>query len=102
MLASAGTTLPSNGESGSCSQRAHQGTNRVPSIDVQPGVENSPAAQTSLCAYLTVIALPGVGLNGAFGWWWADPAAALVMVPIIGKEGVEGLRGDAECECHAP
>jgi divalent metal cation (Fe/Co/Zn/Cd) transporter len=60
------------------------------------------AAQTSLCAYLSVIALAGVGLNAAFGWWWADPAAALAMVPIIGKEGIEGLRGEAECECHPP
>lgn len=60
------------------------------------------AAQTSLCAYLSVIALAGVGLNAAFGWWWADPVAALAMVPIIGKEGVEGLRGEAECGCHAP
>jgi divalent metal cation (Fe/Co/Zn/Cd) transporter len=60
------------------------------------------AAQTSLCAYLSVIALAGVGLNAAFGWWWADPAAALAMVPIIGKEGVEGLRGEAECGCDAP
>jgi divalent metal cation (Fe/Co/Zn/Cd) transporter len=60
------------------------------------------AAQTSLCAYLSVIALAGVGLNAAFGWWWADPAAALAMVPIIGKEGMEGLRGETECECGAP
>ena len=60
------------------------------------------AAQTSLCAYLSVIALAGVGLNAVFGWWWADPMAALAMVPIIRKEGVEGLRGEAECECHAP
>jgi divalent metal cation (Fe/Co/Zn/Cd) transporter len=60
------------------------------------------AAQTSLCAYLSVIALGGVGLNAAFGWWWADPAAALGMVPIICKEGMEGLRGEAECEYHAP
>ena len=60
------------------------------------------AAQTSLCAYLSVIALAGVGLNAAFGWWWADPAAALAMVPIIGKEGIEGLRGEVECECDTP
>jgi divalent metal cation (Fe/Co/Zn/Cd) transporter len=60
------------------------------------------AAQTSLCAYLSVIALAGVGLNAAFGWWWADPAAGLVMVPIIGREGIEGLRGEAECECRTP
>lgn len=59
------------------------------------------AAQTSLCAYLSVIALAGVGLNALLGWWWADPVAALVMVPIIAKEGVEGLRGEADSDCHA-
>jgi divalent metal cation (Fe/Co/Zn/Cd) transporter len=56
------------------------------------------ATQTSLCAYLSAIALAGVALNAAFGWWWADPVAALVMTPIIAKEGLEGLakRPDAE------
>lgn len=58
------------------------------------------AAQTSLCAYLSVIALAGVGLNAALSWWWADPVAALVMVPIIAKEGIEGLRGESDCDCH--
>lgn len=56
------------------------------------------AKQTSLCAYLSVIALTGVALNSLFGLWWADPVAALVMVPIIAKEGIEGLRGEAHCE----
>jgi divalent metal cation (Fe/Co/Zn/Cd) transporter len=60
------------------------------------------AAQTSLCAYLSVIALAGVALNATLGWWWADPAAALAMVPVIGKEGLEGLQDHAECECHTP
>jgi divalent metal cation (Fe/Co/Zn/Cd) transporter len=55
------------------------------------------AVQTSLCAYLSVIALAGVALNMMLGWWWADPVAALAMVPIIAKEGVEGLRGETEC-----
>ena len=50
------------------------------------------AKQTSLCAYLSVIALAGVGLNALVGWWWADPVAALAMVPIIAREGVHGLR----------
>ena len=60
----------------------------------------SEAAQTSLCAYLSVIALAGVGLNAMLGWWWADPIAALAMVPIIVKEGVEGLRADpAHADC---
>jgi len=58
------------------------------------------AAQTSLCAYLSVIGLAGVGLNAAFGWWWADPIAALGMVPIIAMEGLEGVRGEPACDCH--
>jgi hypothetical protein len=41
-----------------------------------------------------VIGLAGVALNAAFAWWWADyPAAALIMVPIIAAEGLEGVRG---------
>ena len=55
------------------------------------------ATQTSLCAYLSVIALVGVALNTLLGWWWADPVAALAMVPIIVKEGLEGLRGETAC-----
>jgi divalent metal cation (Fe/Co/Zn/Cd) transporter len=50
------------------------------------------AKQTSLCAYLSVIALAGVGLNTLLGWWWADPVAAMGMVPIITIEGLEGVR----------
>ena len=59
------------------------------------------AMQTSLCAFLSVIALAGVALNTALGWWWADPAAALAMVPIITREGIEGVRGASQCadEC---
>jgi divalent metal cation (Fe/Co/Zn/Cd) transporter len=54
----------------------------------------SEATQTSLCAYLSAIALAGVALNTALGWWWADPIAALVMVPIIVREGIEGVRAE--------
>jgi divalent metal cation (Fe/Co/Zn/Cd) transporter len=50
--------------------------------------------QTNICAYLSVILLAGLILNAFFGWWWADPVAALVMIPIIVKEGIEGLRGE--------
>jgi divalent metal cation (Fe/Co/Zn/Cd) transporter len=56
------------------------------------------AQQTSLCAYLSVIALAGVGLNALFGWWWADPVAALGMVPVIVKEGLDGVRGRECCD----
>ena len=62
---------------------------------------HADAAQTSLCAYLSAIVLIGLVLNAVFGWWWADPAAALLMTPIIVKEGVEGLRGKDTCDdCH--
>ena len=55
------------------------------------------ATQTSLCAYLSVIALIGVALNAFVGWWWCDPVAALTMVPIIAKEGLESVRGEDHC-----
>jgi divalent metal cation (Fe/Co/Zn/Cd) transporter len=57
------------------------------------------AMQTSICAYLSVIALGGVALNTFVGWWWADPVAALAMVPIIAKEGLEGFGAEADCHC---
>ena len=56
--------------------------------------------QTDLCAYLSAILLGGLILNAIFGWWWADPVAALIMVPIIAKEGVEALRGKTCDDCH--
>jgi divalent metal cation (Fe/Co/Zn/Cd) transporter len=57
------------------------------------------ATQTSICAYLSVIALAGVALNTFAGLWWADPVAALAMVPIIAKEGLEGFGAEAACHC---
>jgi divalent metal cation (Fe/Co/Zn/Cd) transporter len=57
----------------------------------------SEAQQTQLCTYLSGILLGGLALNALLGWWWADPVAALIMVPIIGREGVEALRGRDDC-----
>ena len=61
-------------------------------IEMQSSALEAEAIQTSLCAYLSVIALGGVGLNTLVGWWWADPVSALAMVPIIAREGVHGIR----------
>jgi divalent metal cation (Fe/Co/Zn/Cd) transporter len=61
------------------------------------GALEADAMQTSLCAYLSIIALAGVALNAFAGWWWADPVAALAMVPIIVKEGLEGVRRETLC-----
>lgn len=60
----------------------------------------SDSRQTSLCAYLSAILLGGLLLNALLGWWWADPVAALVMVPIIANEGREALRGETCDDCH--
>jgi len=56
------------------------------------------AYETIACAWLSLTTLVGLALNASFGWWWADPLAALVLVPLIVREGLEGLRGD-ECGC---
>lgn len=61
---------------------------------------HADAKQTEFCTYLSAILLGGLLLNALFGFWWADPMAAVVMVPIIAKEGVEGLRGKACNDCR--
>ena len=60
---------------------------------------HADAKQTEFCTYLSAILLGGLVMNATFGLWWADPAAALVMVPIIGKEGIEGLQAKGCQEC---
>jgi divalent metal cation (Fe/Co/Zn/Cd) transporter len=69
---------------------------------VQSGALRSESRQTSLCGYLSAILLGGLGLNIALGWWWADPLAALAMVPIMVHEGIEGLHDRSTCadDCH--
>ena len=56
------------------------------------------AKETLACAYLSFALLVGLVANAIAGWWWADPTAALLMVPWLGKEGLEGLRGDERCD----
>lgn len=56
--------------------------------------------QTDICAYLSAILLGGLILNALFGFWWADPIAALVMMPIIAKEGFEAVQGKTCDDCH--
>jgi cation diffusion facilitator family transporter len=49
------------------------------------------SVETWVCAYLSVALLAAVGLNAAFGWWWADPVGALAMLPVILWQGWETL-----------
>lgn len=55
------------------------------------------AKETIACSYLSFCLLLGLTANAAFGWWWADPAAALLMVPWLIREGKEGLEGGCGC-----
>ncbi len=69
---------------------------------LQSGALTAEARQTDFCFYLSVILLAGLLLNALLGWWWADPVAALAMVPILGTEGITALRGRTPCADCAP
>lgn len=56
---------------------------------------SSEADQTSLCALLSAVLLVGLGLNAAFGWWWADPVAGLAIAVLAAVEGARTWRADA-------
>src|SRR6266536_2288755 len=56
------------------------------------------ASQTTVCAYLSVALLIGLLANAIAGWWWADPAAALVVAAVALREGRESWRGEVCCE----
>lgn len=58
------------------------------------------AKETLACAWLSVALLLGLGLNALFGFWWADPAAGLIIVFFLVREGLEMVRGECGCcEC---
>jgi hypothetical protein len=58
----------------------------------------SESRQTMLCAYLSGALLVGLLANAAFGWWWADPAVALVIAAVAAREARDAWRGDP-CGC---
>ena len=66
--------------------------------ELNSGAMRADSRQSDFCAYLSASLLAGLLLNAVLGWWWADPVAALVMVPLIAREGVEGLRGERCCD----
>ncbi len=71
--------------------------------DLHSHAMEADARQTDICTYLSAILLGGLLLNALFGWWWADPVAALVMIPIIVREGIHAVQGKScsgEGDCH--
>ena len=71
----------------------------------QVGVElgtrsiTTDSQQTMACVYLSAIVLVGLSLNALFGWWWADPVAALAVVAFLVNEGREALEADHVDDC---
>ncbi len=60
------------------------------------------ARETLACSYLSLTLLLGLAAHAAWGWRWADPVAALAMVPWLVREGLEGLRGESCGDCDEP
>jgi divalent metal cation (Fe/Co/Zn/Cd) transporter len=70
---------------------------RLVALQLRSGALVAEAKQTMICTYLSALLLVGLVLNALAGWWWADPVAALAMMPLIAWEGIEGLRGHSAC-----
>ena len=73
---------------------------RRAATNLQSYALHADSHQSDICAYLAVILLGGLGLNALFGWWWADPLAALCMAPIILREGIGSLRCEPCTHVH--
>lgn len=59
----------------------------------------SEGNQNMICAYLSVALLVGLGANALLGWWWADPAAAVVIAVVAVREGRDAWRSESACGC---
>jgi divalent metal cation (Fe/Co/Zn/Cd) transporter len=71
---------------------------RRAALHLESRAMESDAFQTTACMWLSLVTLAGIALNATLGWWWADPAAALVMTYFLVQEGREAWRGQ-ECSC---
>ncbi len=76
---------------------------RVIATGIDSSALRGDAACSITCAYMAGALLVGLGLNAAFGWWWADPIAALVLLYWLGgeaREAIQGARsGHGACSC---
>ena len=67
-------------------------------LELKSAATVSEAEQNQICAYLSIALLVGLLANALVGWWWADPAAALVIAGVAAREGWESWKGES-CEC---
>jgi len=70
-------------------------------LKTSSGSLKADAVQSSMCAYMAWIALGGLILNAVFKVSWADPAAALLLVPIVVREGWEGMQVRSCADCNS-
>jgi len=54
------------------------------------------AYESLICDIQDLVILAGLGMNILFGWWWADPIMAMVLIPFLIKEGLESFREEQE------
>ncbi|MBX9686285.1 MAG: cation transporter [Candidatus Obscuribacterales bacterium] len=67
---------------------------------INSGSLRADAIETIACTWLSATTLLGLSLNALFSWTWADPLAALLIVPLVVKEGIEALKGEHCCGCE--
>ena len=60
------------------------------------------SSQTWLCTSLSAVLLVGLAANAALDWWWADPAAGLVIAAVAVREGMSTWRGETCCDSPLP
>jgi divalent metal cation (Fe/Co/Zn/Cd) transporter len=66
--------------------------------ELQSSATVKEGAQNMVCAYLSIALLVGLLANAVAGWWWADPAAALIIAAVALREGRETWRGEGCCD----
>lgn len=55
------------------------------------------AMEAFTCGYLSIVLIIGLAVTRLFGWWWLDSVAALVLIPLLIKEGREAIKGECSC-----
>lgn len=66
---------------------------------LQSAALRADALEATCCAWMAAATLGGLALNAALGWWWADAAAGLLLVPLLVREGAAAWRADGSCGC---
>jgi divalent metal cation (Fe/Co/Zn/Cd) transporter len=72
---------------------------RVLAVEMGSKAVEADSKQTTACVYLSAVVLAGLVLNAALGWWWADPVAALGVVALLVREGLDAVTAEHVDDC---